>query len=61
MTISLPDTAGNTMLITIPRVKYNGGQPDVKGEGPIILAMPFLGLMDSVSGTSVQFTRTPHV
>jgi hypothetical protein len=61
MTISLPDTAGNTTLITIPRVKYNGGQPDVKGEGPIILAMPFLGLMDSVSSTSVQFTRTAHV
>ncbi len=30
---NLPDAAGNLYTITLPRIKYNGGQPDVDGEG----------------------------
>lgn len=53
----LPDAAGNTYTITLPRIKYNGGQPDVEGEGPITLSMPFQALLDSVTGTNIIIAR----
>lgn len=57
--LDLPDAAGNAYKITLPRVKYNGGQPDTKGEGSITLAMPFQALLDSVTGTNIIIDRTP--
>jgi hypothetical protein len=56
---TLPDGAGNSYTILMPRIKYTGGQPDVTGEGPITLAMPFQALLHSPSGTQLQITRTP--
>lgn len=55
----LPDGAGNKYTVTLPRIKYNGGQPDVEGEGPITLAMPFQALLDSTTGTNIIIDRTP--
>lgn len=56
---NLPDGAGNNLKFILPRIKYNGGQPDVQGEGPITLAMPFQALLDSVTGTNIIIERTP--
>lgn len=53
----LKDPAGNKMRLTLPRIKYNGGQMDTKGEGPITSAMPFQALLDSVSGTNLMIER----
>ena len=53
----LPDGAGNKYVITLPRIKYNGGQPDVDGEGPITLSMPFQALLDSATGTNIIIER----
>lgn len=55
----LPDGAGNILTFKLPRVKYNGGQPDVEGEGPVTLSMPFQALLDSVSGTNLIIERNP--
>lgn len=55
----LPDGAGNKYVFTLPRIKYNGGQPDVEGEGPITLSMPFQALLDSVTQTNIQIERVP--
>lgn len=55
----LPDTDGNNMTIEIPRIKYTGGQPDVTGEGPITLTMPFQALLDKTTGTNIVISRTP--
>ena len=55
----LPDGAGNKYIFTLPRIKYNGGQPDVEGEGPITLSMPFQALLDSVTQTNIQIERVP--
>lgn len=55
----LIDLAGNKYEFTIPRIKYTGGQPDVKGEGPITLSMPFQALLDAASGTNLMIDRTP--
>lgn len=56
---TLPDGAGNEQKYIIPRIKYTGGQPDVSGEGPITLAMPFQALLDASSGTNLMIERTP--
>jgi len=59
ITFNLPDAAGNLQKIRIPRIKYTGGQPDVAGEGPITLSMPFQALLDTSEATNVLFERTP--
>ena len=56
---SLPDGAGNMLRVTIPRIKYTGGQPDVSGEGPIILSMPFQALLDPAEGSNIRIERIP--
>jgi hypothetical protein len=56
---TMPDGAGNAYKIILPRIKYNGGQPDVSGEGPITLAMPFQALLDATTGTNIIVERTP--
>ncbi|UIS24743.1 major tail structural protein [Stenotrophomonas phage vB_SmaS-AXL_1] len=55
----LPDGAGNKYVFTLPRIKYNGGQPDVEGEGPITLSMPFQALLDSTTQTNIIIDRVP--
>lgn len=56
---TLPDGAGNEIKFILPRVKYTGGQPDVSGEGPVTLAMPFQALLDSAEGSNILIERTP--
>lgn len=56
---TMPDGAGNQYTITLPRIKYNGGQPDVSGEGPVTLSMPFQALLHSGSGTNIIIDRVP--
>lgn len=55
----LPDGAGNQYTVTLPRIKYTGGQPDVDGEGPITLSMPFQALLDATTGTNIIIDRMP--
>jgi len=56
---NLPDGAGNNLKFILPRIKYNGGQPDVQGEGPITLSMPFQALLDSTTNPNIIIERTP--
>ncbi|AIM40551.1 tail subunit [Vibrio phage VpKK5] len=55
----LPDAEGNVQTWTIPRIKYTGGQPDVEGEGSVMLSMPFQALLDTTLGTNLQVVRAP--
>jgi len=43
--------------VTLPRVKYNGGAPNVGGEGPITLQMPFIALYDTTMATQIRVER----
>lgn len=54
----LPDNEGNVLKCTIPRIVYTGGQPDVSGEGPVTLTMPFQALLDEAEDTNIIFSRT---
>lgn len=48
----------NTMTFSMPRIKYSGGDVPVSGEGPVILNMPFQALYSSVSGHSLEITKS---
>lgn len=54
---TLPDAAGNQQTYRIPRVIYTGGQPDVSGEGPVTLAMPFQAVLDATQATNIVIER----
>ena len=48
---------GNQYTFLLPKIKFTGGQPDVGGEGPITLSMPFTASYDpSILGT-LKITR----
>lgn len=55
--LTLADLAGNAYRITLPRIKYNGGQNDANGQGPITPALPFQALLDSTTGTNIIIER----
>lgn len=59
ISFELPDGAGNKYVVTLPRIKYNGGQPDVEGEGPVTLSMPFQALLNAATSTNIQIERVP--
>lgn len=56
--VLLTDLAGNSYLITIPRVKWTDNTRNLT-ENTITQQVPFVGLYDSVSGTSLQIDRIP--
>lgn len=49
---TLTDKAGNDLTFLVPRIKYTGGNPDIKGEGTIPLVLPFTALFDSTTNNS---------
>lgn len=56
--INLLDEAENNYRIFLPRIVYTGGQPDVSGDGPITLAMPFTANYDATSETNILIDRS---
>lgn len=56
---TLVDPAGNAYDFTFPNIKYNGGQPDVDGEGEITVSLPFIALYDSTEGSNITIERNP--
>jgi len=55
----LVNEAGDQYEISLPTIKYTGGQPDVSGEGSISLSMPFQALYNAGAGSNIVITRTP--
>ena len=58
MVINLIDPEGNSYEFNLPRIKYNGGQPDVSGEGSITITLPIQALYDVAEGSQLTITRT---
>lgn len=44
--------------IVIPRTLYSGGELDNPASGPIILTLPFIGLLDGTTGASLTWERS---
>lgn len=59
LVFTLVDPDGNAYDFTLPNIKYTGGQPDVSGEGEIVIALPFTALYDSTEGSNLTIERTP--
>lgn len=51
------DTVGNKYQFEMPRIIYTGGQPDVGGEGSIVLTMPFQAILDPTKQSNIIVTR----
>ena len=50
---------GKSYQLLLPCIKYSGSDNQVNGDDAIILDMPFQAILDPVSGTNIQLTRTP--
>ena len=59
LSVELPDGEGNSYIITIPKFKFTGGQPDVSGQGSITLTMPFQAVLDAATGSNIIINRIP--
>lgn len=57
--VTVGDAAGNKYRITLPRIKYNGGQRDTAGNGPITSALPFQALRDNTAASNIVIDRIP--
>lgn len=57
--LTIGDGEKQSYIITLPRIKYSGGDNSVDGEGPITLSMPFQALYDSCTGTNIRIDRFP--
>lgn len=56
---TLIDLAGNQYDIYLPKIKYTGAPPDVSGDGPITLSMPFQAVYDATAATNFYIERNP--
>ena len=59
--ITLGSGGPGSYIVSIPRIKYSGGNNSVDGEGSITLNMPFQALLDSTTGTNIRITRIPLI
>lgn len=59
LVFTLVDAAGNQYQFDFPNIKYNGGQPDVEGEGEVTIALPFIGLYDATEASNIVIQRNP--
>ena len=55
---TLTDPDSNTFTFLLPKVKYNGGDPAIAGEGPIEMSLPFQAIYDSSEVTNFKITRS---
>jgi hypothetical protein len=60
MAVTMTDPANNTLLITLPRVKFTGIDKKVDASRRM-LALDFESLYDSGTSSNFTMTRTPHV
>lgn len=58
LSLVLTDTALNRYVIDFPKVFFTGAQPDTKGQGPVMLTIPFQAVYDATNALkSVRMTR----
>ena len=47
----------NAYTFSLPRVKYNSGQPDVSGEGEVTVSMGFQALFNATEESQIVIMR----
>lgn len=48
----------NTRGFEFPKIRYTGGRPTVKDDGPLTVTLPWQAVYDSVLGASMKITRS---
>lgn len=56
ITMFLEDADSNSILLDIPQIHFEGTTPQIAGEGPVFLPMPFSASHDAVSGQQITVT-----
>ena len=56
---TLGDQAGNKYRFTFSRVKFNGGQMDTSGQGPVTIPIPFQALLSNAGEPNIIIDRIP--
>lgn len=59
LSVTMPDVEGNEYEVTLPRIKYNGGQIDVSGPGTLSVPMPFIALYDNATDSQIKIVKRP--
>lgn len=58
--LSFQLTAGaKSYTILLPKIKYTAGNPDVAGEGSLIVPFTWKAVFDSTEATNIKITRVP--
>ena len=47
----------NAYAFTLPRIKYNSGQPDVSGEGEVTISLDIMALFDETEESQIVITK----
>jgi hypothetical protein len=55
--VTLTDVDGNDYIITLPRVKYNSGLPEVAGPGAVSVTLEFIALFHVATGSQIKIER----
>jgi hypothetical protein len=59
ISVTLDGAVGGDLTISLPRIKYTGGDLPVTSVGGVTLSMPFTGLRDATSASNIVVTRIP--
>ena len=59
LAFTIQDGAGKSYAFSLPKIMLNGGQPDVGGEGPVNLKIPFQAVYDTGDASTIKITRVP--
>lgn len=59
LTVTLTDLLGNSLITSIPKVKFGIGTPDVSQKGLVPLTLPFTAMYDTTAGCTMSLTRIP--
>mgnify|MGYP005767423809 CR=1 FL=1 len=55
------DGVSHSYEVTIPRLKYSGGDNPVNDESAIQISLPFQALLDNATGSNIMIARIPGI
>lgn len=56
--LTAEDPEGNTLSITLPKVKLGDADPEHDGDKEVILSIPFSAIYDTTEGTTIKIVKT---
>lgn len=59
LVVPLTDLLGNVLTVTLPKIKFGIGTPDVSQKGLVPLTLPFTAMYDSTAACTMSLTRIP--